>query len=114
MSVPNLMRVGTTENVFVECQDCSGGSIDVTINVMNHPTKSKRLAQTSVTLNSENNFQGFGKVTVSNVSVNQVLKGFEAKLYFSQKTPIKGLKAKHWSSDADFRSRLEISVRIPP
>ncbi|KAK5620862.1 hypothetical protein CRENBAI_017565 [Crenichthys baileyi] len=64
MSAPNLMRVGTTENIFVECQDCAGGSIDVNINVMNHPTKNKRLAGTAVTLNSGNSFQGLGKVTI--------------------------------------------------
>ncbi|MED6258026.1 hypothetical protein ATANTOWER_001900, partial [Ataeniobius toweri] len=64
MSAPNLMRVGTTENIFVECQDCAGGNIDVNINVMNHPTKNKRLAGTAVTLNSENSFQGLGKVTI--------------------------------------------------
>ncbi|KAK5620860.1 hypothetical protein CRENBAI_017562 [Crenichthys baileyi] len=63
MSAPSLVRVGTTENIFVECQDCAGGDIVVSINVMNYPTKSKTLARTSVTLNSGNNFQGFGKVT---------------------------------------------------
>ncbi|MEQ2293702.1 hypothetical protein AMECASPLE_036222, partial [Ameca splendens] len=64
MSAPNLMRVGTTENIFVECQDCAGGNIDVNINVMNHPTKNKKLAGTAVTLNSGNSFQGLGKVTI--------------------------------------------------
>ncbi|XP_035993186.1 complement C3 [Fundulus heteroclitus] len=64
MSAPNLMRVGTTENIFVECQDCTGGDILVNINVMNHPTKSKRITGTAVTLNSGNNFQAFGKVTI--------------------------------------------------
>ncbi|MED6232503.1 hypothetical protein ATANTOWER_031361 [Ataeniobius toweri] len=65
MSAPNLVRVGTTENIFVECQNCAGGDIVVSINVMNYPTKTKTLARTSVTLNSGNNFQGFGKVTIS-------------------------------------------------
>ncbi|MEQ2233110.1 hypothetical protein ILYODFUR_018546, partial [Ilyodon furcidens] len=65
MSAPNLVRVGTTENIFVECQNCDGGDIVVSINVMNYPTKSKALARTSVTLNSGNNFQGFGKVIIS-------------------------------------------------
>ncbi|KAM4751408.1 complement C3-like [Anableps anableps] len=64
MSAPNLIRVGTTENVFVECQDCTDGDIVVNINVMNHPAKSKTLARTSVTLNGGNNFQGFGNVTI--------------------------------------------------
>ncbi|XP_014901192.1 complement C3-like isoform X1 [Poecilia latipinna] len=64
MSAPNLMRVGTAENIFVECQDCTGGDMEVRINVMNHPTKNKKLTGTSVILNRANNFQGFGKVTI--------------------------------------------------
>ncbi|XP_014834357.1 PREDICTED: complement C3-like [Poecilia mexicana] len=64
MSAPNLLRVGTAENIFVECQDCTGGDMVVRINVMNHPTKNKKLTGTTVTLNRVNNFQGFGKVTI--------------------------------------------------
>ncbi|XP_063332735.1 complement C3-like [Pelmatolapia mariae] len=64
MSAPNLLRVGTAENIFVECQDCTRGDIRVVINVMNHPTKIKWLATTSVTLNSVNNFQQFGKIKI--------------------------------------------------
>ncbi|XP_030590143.1 complement C3-like [Archocentrus centrarchus] len=64
MSAPNLLRVGTAENIFVECQDCSGGDLRVEINVMNHPTKTKKLATTAVTLNSANNFQELGKITI--------------------------------------------------
>ncbi|XP_019744648.1 complement C3 [Hippocampus comes] len=65
MSSPNLLRVGAAENIFVECQDCTGGDIKVDINVMNHPTKTKKLGLgASVTLNSANNFQGFGQITI--------------------------------------------------
>ncbi|XP_023190444.1 complement C3-like [Xiphophorus maculatus] len=64
MSAPNLMRVGTAENIFVECQDCTGGDMVVNINVMNHPAKNKKLTGTSVTLNRANNYQGFGKITI--------------------------------------------------
>ncbi|KAL3996130.1 RNA-binding protein 5/10 [Sarotherodon galilaeus] len=64
MSAPNLLRVGTTENIFVECQDCTGGEIRVDINVMNHPTKIKMLAKTTVTLSSVNNFQELGKIKI--------------------------------------------------
>uniref|UniRef100_A0A671YLG7 Complement C3-like n=1 Tax=Sparus aurata TaxID=8175 RepID=A0A671YLG7_SPAAU len=39
MSAPNLLRVGTTENIFVECQDYTGVDIPVEIIVMNHPNK---------------------------------------------------------------------------
>uniref|UniRef100_A0A8D0AIM2 Complement C3-like n=1 Tax=Sander lucioperca TaxID=283035 RepID=A0A8D0AIM2_SANLU len=64
MSAPNLLRVGTAENIFVECQDCTGENILVDINVMNHPTKSTTLASTSVTLTSERNFQELGQITI--------------------------------------------------
>ncbi|XP_037830566.1 complement C3 [Kryptolebias marmoratus] len=64
LSAPNLLRVGTAENIFVECQDCSGAPINVEIKVMNHPTKSKELVKTSVTLNSDNDFQQLGRITI--------------------------------------------------
>uniref|UniRef100_A0A3P9IWJ0 Complement component c3a, duplicate 5 n=1 Tax=Oryzias latipes TaxID=8090 RepID=A0A3P9IWJ0_ORYLA len=64
MSAPNLLRVGTTENIFVECQDCAGGNQFVTISVKNHPTKARTLATTQVTLTNDNNFQGFGQITI--------------------------------------------------
>uniref|UniRef100_A0A8C8DL88 Complement component c3a, duplicate 5 n=1 Tax=Oryzias sinensis TaxID=183150 RepID=A0A8C8DL88_9TELE len=64
MSAPNLLRVGTPENIFVECQDCSGANQLVTISVKNHPTKAKTLATTQVTLTNGNNFQGFGQITI--------------------------------------------------
>ncbi|XP_068581219.1 complement C3-like [Cebidichthys violaceus] len=64
MSAPNLLRVGTAEHIFVECQDCTGADIDVEIRVMNHPTKSKILTTTSVTLSAANNFQQFGQITI--------------------------------------------------
>uniref|UniRef100_UPI0037E890C6 complement C3-like n=1 Tax=Semicossyphus pulcher TaxID=241346 RepID=UPI0037E890C6 len=64
MSAPNLLRVGTAENIFVECQDCTGADIRMEIRVMNHPTKSKRLASTTVMLTNANHFQAFGQITV--------------------------------------------------
>ncbi|KAM7393938.1 hypothetical protein PAMP_020772 [Pampus punctatissimus] len=64
MSAPNLLRIGTAESIFVECQDCTGGDIRVEINVMNHPTKTKRLGSTSVTLNTANSFQSLGQLTI--------------------------------------------------
>uniref|UniRef100_UPI0037E81A37 complement C3-like n=1 Tax=Semicossyphus pulcher TaxID=241346 RepID=UPI0037E81A37 len=64
MSAPNLLRVGTAENIFVECQDCTGADISVEITVMKHPAKSKRLASTIVTLTNANHFQAFGQITV--------------------------------------------------
>nr|XP_057939783.1 complement C3-like [Doryrhamphus excisus] len=70
MSAPNLLRVATAENIFVECQDCTGGDIKVDIRVMNHPTKTKTLGLTSVTLNSANNFQTFGQITIPATDFN--------------------------------------------
>uniref|UniRef100_A0A671YLD9 Complement C3-like n=1 Tax=Sparus aurata TaxID=8175 RepID=A0A671YLD9_SPAAU len=64
MSAPNLLRVGTTENIFVECQDYTGVDIPVEIIVMNHPNKAKRLASTTVTLTNENSFQQLGQIMI--------------------------------------------------
>nr|XP_046263063.1 complement C3-like isoform X2 [Scatophagus argus] len=65
MSAPNVLRVGTPENIFVECQDCpDGNDITVEIIVMDHPTKHKRLASTSVTLTSAKQFQDFGQIKI--------------------------------------------------
>uniref|UniRef100_A0A667XCD2 Complement component c3a, duplicate 5 n=1 Tax=Myripristis murdjan TaxID=586833 RepID=A0A667XCD2_9TELE len=64
LSAPNLLRVGTPEKIFVECQDCSGSDINVEISVMNHPTKSKRLAHKVETLTSQNNFQALSEITL--------------------------------------------------
>lgn len=66
LSAPNILRVGATENIFVECQDCKE-DMTVNIKVMNFPTKSLILASTSVNLNSGNKYQAFGKVKVNNL-----------------------------------------------
>lgn len=64
MSAPNVLRIGTTENIFVECQDCIDGDITVKIRVMTHPTKDRELKATDVILTKKNNFQGLGQITV--------------------------------------------------
>ncbi|KAM4750142.1 complement C3-like [Anableps anableps] len=65
MSAPNLLRLGRPQTIFVECQDCpNDNNFTVTISVMNYPTKSKRLAYTSVYLTPANRFQDFGKVEI--------------------------------------------------
>lgn len=65
MSAPNLLGVGTAQNIFVECQDCTDESnLMVEISVMSYPTKSKRLISTSVNLTSANKFQAFGQIKV--------------------------------------------------
>ncbi|XP_077371756.1 complement C3-like [Festucalex cinctus] len=71
MSFPNLLRVGTAENIFVECQDCAGGDMKVDINVLSFPTKIKKHGLgASVTLTSANNFQGFGQITIPATDFN--------------------------------------------
>uniref|UniRef100_A0A8K9UBN2 Complement C3/4/5 macroglobulin domain-containing protein n=1 Tax=Oncorhynchus mykiss TaxID=8022 RepID=A0A8K9UBN2_ONCMY len=57
LSAPNLLRVGSNENIFVESQDHVGGPLNVKIMVKNHPTQSKELASKSVVLDQANNFQ---------------------------------------------------------
>uniref|UniRef100_W5LK65 Complement C3a, tandem duplicate 2 n=1 Tax=Astyanax mexicanus TaxID=7994 RepID=W5LK65_ASTMX len=57
MSAPNLLRVGTTEKVFVEAQDYTGGDIPVRVVVKNHPQKNIELASKHVLLSANNNFQ---------------------------------------------------------
>uniref|UniRef100_A0A672Q208 Complement C3-like n=1 Tax=Sinocyclocheilus grahami TaxID=75366 RepID=A0A672Q208_SINGR len=57
LSAPNLLRVGSSENLFVEAQDYSGAALDVKIIVKNHPKKDKEILSKSVTLTADNNFQ---------------------------------------------------------
>lgn len=64
MMAPNLLRVGTPEKIFVECQDCTGGDIPVEIRVMNHPTKTEVLASKPVSLKSGSHFQELAELTV--------------------------------------------------
>nr|QOL70921.2 complement component 3 [Tor putitora] len=57
LSAPNLLRVGSSENVFVEAQDYSEGDLNVRIIVKNHPKKDREILSKSVTLTADNNFQ---------------------------------------------------------
>ncbi|NP_571317.1 complement C3a.1 precursor [Danio rerio] len=57
LSAPNLLRVGSSENVFVEAQDYSKNAFEVKITVKNHPKKDKQILTKSVNLNAQNNFQ---------------------------------------------------------
>uniref|UniRef100_A0A3B4U0E5 Complement C3-like n=1 Tax=Seriola dumerili TaxID=41447 RepID=A0A3B4U0E5_SERDU len=66
MSCPSVLRVGAEENIFIECQGCTDAQPDmkVTIKVLNSPTKSTILTETSVTLTGHNKFQQFGQITI--------------------------------------------------
>ncbi|XP_052401151.1 complement C3 [Carassius gibelio] len=57
LSAPNLLRVGSSEKVFVEAQDYTGVAFEVKIIVKNHPKKDKEILSRSVRLTPENNFQ---------------------------------------------------------
>ncbi|KAK9981497.1 hypothetical protein ABG768_001027 [Culter alburnus] len=56
LSAPNLLRVGSSENVFVEAQDYSGGNLNVRISVKNFPKKQEILFKT-VILTADNYYQ---------------------------------------------------------
>ncbi|ROL46563.1 Complement C3 [Anabarilius grahami] len=56
LSAPNLLRVGSSENVFVEAQDYSGGNLNVRISVKNFLKKKEILFKT-VILSADNNYQ---------------------------------------------------------
>ncbi|XP_023190441.1 complement C3-like isoform X1 [Xiphophorus maculatus] len=65
LSAPNLLRVGATENIFVEIQDCeSEAEVPVEIAAWSFPTKAKKLASTPVRLTKKGNFQGLGRITI--------------------------------------------------
>uniref|UniRef100_A0A8L0DQU3 Complement C3 n=1 Tax=Oncorhynchus mykiss TaxID=8022 RepID=A0A8L0DQU3_ONCMY len=64
LSAPNLLRVGSNENIFVESQDHVGGPLNVKIMVKNHPTQSKELASKSVVLDQANNFQAMTQLVI--------------------------------------------------
>nr|AZZ09376.1 putative complement component c3 [Ctenopharyngodon idella] len=57
LSAPNLLRVGSSENVFVEAQDHTGGNLNVRIIVKNHPKKNLEILSKTVTLTADNNYQ---------------------------------------------------------
>ncbi|XP_052459375.1 complement C3 isoform X3 [Carassius gibelio] len=57
LSAPNLLRVGSLENVFLEAQDYSGADLNVKIIVKSHPKKDKEILSQSVRLTAANNFQ---------------------------------------------------------
>ncbi|XP_056621692.1 complement C3-like isoform X2 [Triplophysa dalaica] len=65
LSAPNLLRVGSLENIFVEAQDYSGEDLNVKVTVKNFPRKNVEIASKSVTLREENNFQQLVDIQIS-------------------------------------------------
>uniref|UniRef100_A0AAR2JA15 Anaphylatoxin-like domain-containing protein n=1 Tax=Pygocentrus nattereri TaxID=42514 RepID=A0AAR2JA15_PYGNA len=64
LSSPNLLRVGSSEHVFVEAQDYAGGDLPVRIVVRNHPQKSRELVSESVVLTAAKNYQALVAIKV--------------------------------------------------
>ncbi|XP_030636322.1 complement C3-like [Chanos chanos] len=67
MSAPNILRIGTTERVFVEAQDYSGKNFDVQIRVLSFPRKDRELFRTTVTLSAANNFQVLKDIEIQRI-----------------------------------------------
>ncbi|KAL6481998.1 hypothetical protein MHYP_G00100780 [Metynnis hypsauchen] len=59
-----MLRVGSSENVFVEAQDYAGGDLNVRIIVKNYPKKNIELASKSVVLNAANNYQALAAIKI--------------------------------------------------
>ncbi|KAJ8246288.1 hypothetical protein GJAV_G00265910 [Gymnothorax javanicus] len=62
LMAPNLLRVGTEENVFVEVQEYAGESLSVDIKVMDFPAKTKTICSRAVKLSEENSFQALQEI----------------------------------------------------
>ncbi|XP_036419817.1 complement C3-like [Colossoma macropomum] len=68
VSAPQILRVGTTEKVFVEAWNYKEEKpINVIIRVMNFPSKDRDLFSTTVTLKPEEKFQALVDVTINNI-----------------------------------------------
>ncbi|XP_067296767.1 complement C3-like [Pseudorasbora parva] len=57
LSAPNLLRVGSSENVFVEALNYSGADLNIRISVKNFPKKDVEMLSKSVTLTRGKNYQ---------------------------------------------------------
>ncbi|MGH0128831.1 UNVERIFIED_CONTAM: hypothetical protein FKN15_036377 [Acipenser sinensis] len=77
MLAPNILRVGTKENVLLESHDFSG-VIEAQIVVLSFPEKSHELYRGTVTLNSNNNYQALKTIEIS---ANQLQRNPREKQY---------------------------------
>uniref|UniRef100_A0AAR2LRR2 NTR domain-containing protein n=1 Tax=Pygocentrus nattereri TaxID=42514 RepID=A0AAR2LRR2_PYGNA len=122
LSAPNILRVGSPENVFVEAQDYAGGPLNVRIVVKNHPQKNRELASESEVFNSG----PLGKQYVylqahfpSGVLEKEVLVSFQSGYIFIQTdksiyTPSSTVRCRVFSVTPDLQplDQNEISVEI--
>ncbi|XP_036419621.1 complement C3-like, partial [Colossoma macropomum] len=65
LSAPNMLRVGSSENVFVEAQDYAGGDLPVRIVVKNFPQKTIELESKSVVLSAGNDYQALVAIKIA-------------------------------------------------
>uniref|UniRef100_A0A8D0CN35 Complement C3 n=1 Tax=Scleropages formosus TaxID=113540 RepID=A0A8D0CN35_SCLFO len=59
---PNMLRVGSKENVFVEAQEYTGAPVEVTITAKEFPAKLLEFLNHKVTLNSDNSYQALQEI----------------------------------------------------
>uniref|UniRef100_A0A3B4DP18 Anaphylatoxin-like domain-containing protein n=1 Tax=Pygocentrus nattereri TaxID=42514 RepID=A0A3B4DP18_PYGNA len=64
LSAPNMLRVGSSENVFVETQDYAEGTLNVRVAVKNYPQKTVELESKSVVLDAGNNYQALVAIKI--------------------------------------------------
>ncbi|XP_036383959.1 complement C3-like [Megalops cyprinoides] len=64
LTAPNLLRVGSKENVFVEAQEYAGGDLNVEIMVKNFPDKTREIFSKTVRLTAANNFQALQEIEI--------------------------------------------------
>ncbi|KAG7491358.1 hypothetical protein MATL_G00002840 [Megalops atlanticus] len=64
LTAPNLLRVGSKENVFVEAQEYAGVPLNVEIMVKNFPAKTREIFSKTVTLTAANNFQALQEIEI--------------------------------------------------
>ncbi|XP_061077546.1 complement C3-like [Conger conger] len=62
VTAPNLLRVGSKENVFLEAQGYEGPNINAEIMVKDFPAKTTELFSTKLTLKADNNFQALQEI----------------------------------------------------
>ncbi|KAL1281259.1 hypothetical protein QQF64_000062 [Cirrhinus molitorella] len=64
LSVPNILKVGSPEKVFVEAQDYTGVSLNVKISVRNPKDNNREVTSASVSLTADKNYQDLVEMEV--------------------------------------------------
>ncbi|KAG9337243.1 hypothetical protein JZ751_029528 [Albula glossodonta] len=64
LTAPNVLRVGSKENVFVEAQGYTGKNFSVQILLKDFPARNREIFSKTVTLSETNNFQALQEILV--------------------------------------------------